>query len=282
MAETWTVLSILEWTADYFRNQSIESARLDAELLLAEVLDLDRIGLYLHYDRPIDQSEQAAYRALVKKRVAREPVAYILGESEFWSLPIKVSADVLVPRADTEILVEEALKRMDGACRILDIGVGSGAIAIALAHENAAAEVSGIDLSPTAVALARENARINGVAERIVFSVGNLEDFSGGPYALIVSNPPYIPHTDLAGLMPEVRDFEPAMALDGGVDGLDAYRAILKQAPEQLVDAGWLLVEIGIGQAEEVMQLFTKAGFIDIQIRDDYSGIPRVVTGRKK
>lgn len=282
MAETWTVLSILEWTADYFRNQSIESARLDAELLLAKVLDLDRIGLYLHYDRPIDQSEQAAYRALVKRRVAREPVAYILGESEFWSLPIKVSADVLVPRADTEILVEEALKRMDGACRVLDIGVGSGAIAIALAHENSAAEVSGIDLSPAAVALARENARINGVAERIEFSVGNLGDFSGGPYALIVSNPPYIPHADLAGLMPEVRDFEPAMALDGGVDGLDAYRSILKQAPEQLVDAGWLLVEIGIGQAEEVMQLFTNAGFIDIQIRDDYGGIPRVVTGRKK
>jgi len=282
LAETWTVLSILEWTADYFRNQSIESARLDAELLLAKVLDLDRIGLYLHYDRPIDQSEQAAYRALVKRRVAREPVAYILGESEFWSLPIKVSADVLVPRADTEILVEEALKRMDGACRVLDIGVGSGAIAIALAHENSAAEVSGIDLSPAAVALARENARINGVAERIEFSVGNLGDFSGGPYALIVSNPPYIPHADLAGLMPEVRDFEPAMALDGGVDGLDAYRSILKQAPEQLVDAGWLLVEIGIGQAEEVMQLFTNAGFIDIQIRDDYGGIPRVVTGRKK
>ena len=282
MAETWTVLSILEWTADYFRNQSIESARLDAELLLAEVLDLDRIGLYLHYDRPIDQSEQAAYRALVKRRVAREPVAYILGKCEFWSLPIKVSSDVLVPRSDTEILVEEALKRMDGACRVLDIGVGSGAITIALAHENAAAEVCGIDLSPAAVALAQENARINGVAERIVFSVGNLEAFSGGPYALIVSNPPYIPHTDLAGLMPEVRDFEPAMALDGGVDGLDAYRAILKQAPEQLVDTGWLLVEIGIGQAEEVMQLFAKAGFIDIQIRDDYAGIPRVVTGRKK
>lgn len=282
MAETWTVLRILEWTTDYFRSQDIESGRLDAELLLAEVLDLDRVGLYLQYDRPLDKSEQVAYRALVKRRAAREPIAYILGKTEFWSLPMMVSADVLIPRADTEILVEEALKRMDGACRLLDIGIGSGAISIALAHENKQAEVSGIDISPAAVALATANAVANGVAERTNFSVGDLADFSGGPFDLIVSNPPYIPQGDLAGLMPEVRDFEPATALDGGVDGLNAYRAILQQAPDQLNAGGWLLVEIGIGQAAELQQMFTEAGFVDIQIRDDYGGIPRVVTGRKK
>lgn len=282
MAETWTVLRILEWTADYFRSQDIESGRLDAELLLAEVLDLDRVGLYLQYDRPLDKSEQVAYRALVKRRAAREPIAYILGKTEFWSLPMMVSAEVLIPRADTEILVEEALKRMDGACRLLDIGIGSGAISIALAHENKQAEVSGIDISPAAVALATANAVANGVAERTNFSVGDLADFSGGPFDLIVSNPPYIPQGDLAGLMPEVRDFEPATALDGGVDGLNAYRAILQQAPDQLNAGGWLLVEIGIGQAAELQQMFTEAGFVDIQIRDDYGGIPRVVTGRKK
>lgn len=281
MAETWTVLRILEWTADYFRSQDIESGRLDAELLLAEVLDLDRVGLYLQYDRPLDKSEQVAYRALVKRRAAREPIAYILGKTEFWSLPMMVSAEVLIPRADTEILVEEALKRMDGACRLLDIGIGSGAISIALAHENKQAEVSGIDISPAAVALATANAVANGVAERTNFSVGDLADFSGGPFDLIVSNPPYIPQGDLAGLMPEVRDFEPATALDGGVDGLNAYRAILQQAPDQLNAGGWLLVEIGIGQAAELQQMFTEAGFVDIQIRDDYGGIPRVVTGRK-
>lgn len=282
MAETWTVLNILQWTADYFRDQEISSHRLDAELLLAEILDLDRVGLYLQYDRPLDKIEQAAYRLLVKRRASHEPLAYILGKSEFWSLPLKVSSAVLIPRPDTEILVEEALKHMDKACRVLDIGVGSGAVAIALAHENSKAVVRGIDISPEAVAVAKENARINGVAERLEFSVGNLEDFKGGPYNLIVSNPPYIPHADLAGLMPEVRDFEPAIALDGGADGLDAYRAILQQAPGQLVDAGRLLVEIGIDQSAEVSRLFAEAGFIDIQIRDDYAGIPRVVSGLKK
>ena len=282
MAESWTVLSILEWTADYFRKQEIESGRLDAELLLADLLDLDRVGLYLQFDRPLNKAEQTTYRELIKRRAAREPIAYILGKTEFWSLPLKVSPDVLVPRGDTEILVEEALAKMVGPCRILDIGLGSGAIAIALAKENSEATVRGIDISPEAVAIAVENARENEVAGRTEFLVENLADFSGGPYDLIVSNPPYIPYGDLAGLMPEVRDFEPVGALDGGADGLDAYRAILQQAPGQLVDGGWLLVEIGINQVEDVTRLFTEAGFVDIQIRDDYGGIPRVVTGMKK
>ena len=282
MTETWTVLSILQWTADYFRHQGIESARLDAELLLADILELDRVGLYLHFDRPLNKSEQADYRALVKRRSTREPLAYILGKSEFWSLPIKVSPAVLVPRPDTEVLVEEALAKIDKACRLLDIGIGSGAIAIAIAHEKNEVMINGIDISPEAVAMAVENARFNGVSDRVNFTVGNLENLSGGPYELIVSNPPYIPHDDLAGLMPEVREYEPAGALDGGTDGLDAYRAILRQAPDQLVAGGWLLVEIGIGQAEDVSQLFTEAGFVDIKIRDDYGGIPRVVTGMKK
>lgn len=282
MAETWTVLSILDWTADYFRGQGIDSSRLDAELLLTRVLGLDRVGLYLHYDRPLVKEELAAYRALVKRRARREPVAYILGEAEFWSLPFAVSPAVLIPRGDTEILVEEALKVIAGPGHVLDIGLGSGAIAIAIAHEKPNVRVSGIDISPAAVTMAEENARRNGVAERVDFAVGNLAELSGGPYTLIVSNPPYIPHGDLDGLMPDVREYEPAGALDGGVDGLDAYRAILRQAPGLLSDGGWLLVEIGIDQAKDVRQLFTDAGFIDIQTRNDYAGIPRVVSGMKK
>ena len=282
MADTWTVLSILEWTADYFRGQGIESSRLDAELLLADVLKLDRVGLYLHYDRPLNNDELAAYRGLVKRRAAREPVAYILGETEFWSLPIAVSPAVLIPRGDTEILVEEAVQYIDKPCRVLDVGIGSGAIAIAIAHEKSDAEVSGIDISPEAIAVATANARRNGVDGRTRFSVGNLEQLSGGPYDLIVSNPPYIPHADIETLMADVRDFEPAGALDGGTDGLDAYRAITRQAPGQLVSGGRLLVEIGIDQAEQVRQLFTDADFIDIQTRNDYAGIPRVVSGMKK
>ena len=180
MAETWTVLRILEWTADYFRQQGIESGRLDAELLLADILEVDRVGLYLQFDRPLSKTEQADYRELVKRRAAREPLAYIIGKTEFWSLPIKVSPAVLIPRSDTELLVEEALKYIVGDTRILDIGIGSGAIAIALAHEKSGVTVVGIDISPEAVEIARENSRINGVDERVDFSVGNLEDFSGG------------------------------------------------------------------------------------------------------
>lgn len=282
MAEVWTVLRILEWTTGYFREQGIESGRLDAELLLANVLDLDRVGLYLHFDRPLNREELDAYRQLVKRRAEREPVAYILGETEFWSLTFRVTPNVLVPRPDTEILVEESLKYCPGACRILDIGLGSGAIAVALAHENREAFVAGIDISPAAVVLAQENANRNDVADRVDFSVADLADFSGGPYDLIVSNPPYIPHGDLAGLMPDVRNYEPVEALDGGPDGLGAYRSILRRAPEQLTENGWLLVEIGVGQAEDVARLFTGAGFTDIEIRNDYGGIPRVIAGRKE
>ena len=282
MVETWTVLSILEWTADYFRGQGIDTPRLDAEVLLTRVLELDRVGLYLHYDRPLVKEELAAYRALVKRRAGREPVAYILGETEFWSLPFSVSPAVLIPRGDTEILVEEALKAISGPCQVLDVGLGSGAIAVVLAHEKPNIRVSGIDISPTAVAVAVENARRNGVAERTDFTVGNLAALSGGPYELIVSNPPYIPHGDLEGLMPDVRRYEPVTALDGGPDGLDAYRAIVRQAPDRLAAGGRLMVEIGINQAENVRQLFTDAGFIDIQTRNDYAGIPRVVSGMKK
>ncbi|PLY00236.1 MAG: peptide chain release factor N(5)-glutamine methyltransferase [Desulfuromonas sp.] len=282
MAETWTVLRILEWTADYFRQQGIESGRLDAELLLASLLELDRVGLYLQFDRPLNQREQAGYRELVKRRAAHEPVAYIVGETEFWSLPIRVSPAVLIPRSDTEVLVEEALECLEDNSRVLDIGLGSGAIAIALAHENKNVRVRGIDISPEAVEIARANSRLNQVDGRVDFSIGNLEDFSGGPYDLIVSNPPYIPHRDLDGLMPDVREFEPLGALDGGTDGLDAYRAILRQAPQELTDGGRLLVEIGINQADPVRQLFAEAGLQEITLRDDYAGIPRVVSGMKK
>jgi len=282
LAETWTVLRILEWTADYFRQQGIESGRLDAELLLASLLELDRVGLYLQFDRPLNQREQAGYRELVKRRAAHEPVAYIVGETEFWSLPIRVSPAVLIPRSDTEVLVEEALECLEDNSRVLDIGLGSGAIAIALAHENKNVRVRGIDISPEAVEIARANSRLNQVDGRVDFSIGNLEDFSGGPYDLIVSNPPYIPHRDLDGLMPDVREFEPLGALDGGTDGLDAYRAILRQAPQELTDGGRLLVEIGINQADPVRQLFAEAGLQEITLRDDYAGIPRVVSGMKK
>lgn len=281
MAETWTVLKMLEWTTGYFGERGIEGGRLDAELLLGRALDLDRVGLYLNFDRPLTPSELASYRELVKRRGQREPVQYILGEAEFWSLPFAVSPAVLVPRPDTEVLVEEALKRLDGAARVLDVGTGSGAIAVAIAHECPEAAVVGLDLSAEALEMATANARRNGVEARVELRRGDLHRLEGGPYDLVVSNPPYIPRGDLQGLMPEVTRFEPQQALCGGEDGLDCYRALAAQATALLAEGGWLLLEVGIGQADEVRQLLREAGLGETFSRDDYGGIARVVGGRR-
>lgn len=279
MAQIWTVLKILQWTTDFFRDKGIESARRDAELLLGSSLKLDRVGVYLHFDRPLQESELTAYRALVVRRANREPLQYILGETEFWSLSFAVSPAVLIPRADTEVLVEEAL-RLNCGPRILDVGTGSGAIAVSLAHELVDAEVVALDISPEALLVAQANARRNGVDDRIVFLEGDLARLPEGPFDLIVSNPPYIPAADVDGLMPEVRDFEPRRALDGGLDGLYPYRMLAAQACLCLAPGGWLLVEVGIDQALAVRQMFAEAGLKDGFCRDDYGGVPRVVGAR--
>lgn len=280
LTETWTVLKVLQWTAGYLKEKGVDGARLDAELLLAEVLQLDRVGLYVNYDRPLEETELAAYRKLVGRRARREPVAYILGRSEFWSLPLAVRPEVLIPRPDTEVLVEEALQRAAGEGRILDVGTGSGAIAIALAHELPEAQVVAIDLSDDALAVAKENARSNSVAERIFFQQGDLRNLPSGPFELIVSNPPYIPQGDLASLQPDVRDYEPHLALVGGSDGLDCYRILASQSRQCLTAGGWMLLEVGLGQAEAVQELLIQEGLVDVFCRDDYAGVARVVGGR--
>ena len=280
--ECWTVLKILQWTADYFRGKEIGSARLDAELLLSATLKMDRVSLYVNFERPLNADELSSYREKVQRRASREPIQYILAETEFWSLPFNVNPAVLIPRADTEVLVEEALKRMDGCCGVLDIGTGSGAIAIALAHEMPEIHVTAIDCSEKALEVARGNARRNGVEDRVAFLAGDLKSLPPGPYDVIVSNPPYIPSRDWEQLMPEVRDHEPRLALDGGDDGLEAYRRIAVQAVQILSPDGWLLVEVGIDQATVVSALFRAAGLTEVLQRDDYAGIPRVVMGRKQ
>ena len=281
MSETWTVLKVLQWTANYLQQAGVDNGRLDGELLLAATLGLDRVGLYLNYDRPMEPAELEGFREFVKRRARREPLQYILGTTEFWSLPFKVTPAVLIPRPDTEILVEEALKRADDALSILDVGTGSGAIAVALAHELPAAQVVAVDCSPEALAVARDNAALNGVDGRIAFQEGDLFALESAEYDLVLSNPPYIPVADIPTLMPEVRDHEPRGALVGGEDGLEAYRALARQAPTLLRAQGWLLVEVGIGQAEAVAELLETAGLGHITVRADYAGIPRVVAGQK-
>jgi release factor glutamine methyltransferase len=279
-SEVWTLLRLLRWTTDYFAEKGIENPRLDAELLLAHVLELDRVGLYLNFERPLNADELDAIRPLVKRRGQREPLQYLLGQTEFWSLPFEVTPAVLIPRADTEILVEEALNRADQEQgSLLDVGTGSGAIAVSLASELPGWQISALDISAEALEIARRNAEKNGVAAQLQVLQGDLAQLPQQQYDLIVSNPPYIAQAEWDELMPEVRCFEPQQALLAEDNGLECYRKLAAQAQSRLKPEGWLLVEIGYQQAEVVSELFRNAGLRDVFIRDDYAGQPRVVGG---
>ncbi|NVN99704.1 MAG: peptide chain release factor N(5)-glutamine methyltransferase [Geobacteraceae bacterium] len=277
--EVWTTLKLLNWTKEYLAGKGIENARLEGEWLLCHALSLDRVGLYLNFDKPLLESELAAFRALVSRRAKREPLQHILGTQEFMGLEFMVSAAALIPRYDTELLVSEALKALPKAQRVLDIGTGSGCVAIALARNLPAATVVSVDISKAALELAQSNASLNSAV--VDLREGSLfEPVNGEYFDLIVSNPPYIPAADIETLQPEVRDFEPRSALDGGVDGLDFYRQIARIAPQHLSSGGWLLLEVGIGQATEVSQMLAENGFSDIYSAKDSGRIDRVVGGR--
>ncbi|QEM67209.1 peptide chain release factor N(5)-glutamine methyltransferase [Geobacter sp. FeAm09] len=280
--ETWTTIKVLAWTKDYLCTKGIENARLEAEWLLCAATGLDRVGLYLHFDKPLNDDELASFRAMVARRARREPLQHILGTQEFCGLEFQVSPDVLIPRHDTETLVTEALARQPEARSVLDIGTGSGCIAVALAHSLPQAAVTAIDISPAALAMARRNAEHNGAT--VEFLAGSLlEPVAGRTFDLIVSNPPYIPTADIDRLEPEVRDFDPRGALDGGPDGLDVYRTLIPAVPAHLNPAGWLLVEVGIGQAPAVAELFRKANNYDNPVTArDPGGIERVVGAQRK
>lgn len=281
MNESWTLLKLLRWMTGFFAEKGIANPRLDAELLLAHQLNLDRVGLYLNYDRPLTAIELNAVRPLVKRRGQREPLQYLLGSTEFWSLPFKVTPAVLVPRADTEVLVEEAFKRCSADGDLLDVGTGSGAILISLLKELSGWRGVGIDVSPAALDVARHNLAAHQLAERGQLLEGDLAALPEGRFDLIVSNPPYIPAAQWDELMPEVRDFEPALALLGGADGLDCYRKLVAQVDACLNPGGWLLVEIGADQGDAVTALFAAAGLTELFLRHDYGGNPRVVGGQR-
>ena len=315
----WTIGRILKWTEQYFKDKGIESPRLDAEVLLAHVLEKQRIYLYVHFDEPLQPAELAAYREMIKQRVLRVPVAQILGEKEFMGLTFKVTADTLVPRPDTEILVQAAVERLkamkgeaktpedevlaDGEeassaanrdeaavdvsqepLRIADIGTGSGAICLSVLHYLADTAADTVDISPEARAVAEENAASLGLADRVTFHTGDLlQPLRGMTFAAILSNPPYIPEADIAGLAPEVRLKEPHTALSGGRDGLDFYRRLAKEVPAMLVPGGFMAFEVGIHQAEPVAALAKANPLIArTEILPDYAGIDRVVVGWRK
>lgn len=285
----WTIGRILKWTEQYFKDKDIESPRLDAEVLLAHVLEKQRIYLYVHFDEPLQPGELAAYREMIKKRVLRVPVAQILGEKELMGLTFKVTADTLVPRPDTEILVQAAVDRLramagEEPLRFADIGTGSGAICLSVLHYLSDTVADTVDISPAARAVAEENAASLGLADRITFHTGDLlQPLSGISFAAILSNPPYIPEADIATLAPEVRLKEPHTALSGGQDGLDFYRRLAKEAPAMLVPGGFTAFEVGIHQAGDVADLLKANPLIDrTEILPDYAGIDRVVVGWRK
>jgi release factor glutamine methyltransferase len=290
LAQTvWTVLALIRWADERFKKEGIPTPRLDAEVLLAETLGLDRVGLYTHFDQPLQPDELARFKQLILRRLRREPVAYILGRKEFWSLPIQVSPDVLIPRPETEILVAEALKVLAPAgkedLRLFEIGTGSGAISIALAREQPAARITASDISPKALSVAKENAEHNGVREQIRFLQGDLFQPvpKGETFDAVVSNPPYIAQAEISSLLPEVRDYEPRMALNGGKDGLDFFRRALPSVNEYLRPGGWFLAEMGAGQDSKVLKIAEKNRDLDsFGFAKDLSGINRVFKARKK
>lgn len=277
----WTILTVLQWTTGYFREKGIEQPRANAEVLLAHVLGMERIQIYLNYDKPLCPDELALFRELVRRRASFEPTQYILGKQEFWSLEFEVGPAVLIPRPETEILVETALAILgDEPALVLDIGTGSGAIAVALAHARPKIRAIATDASPAALAVARRNALRHSVAERVHFAAMDLFGAISprGRFDLIVSNPPYVTEAEFLDLAPEIANYEPRTALlGGGEQGLAAVRAIVGAFRGHTVPGGSLLVEIGKGQGEILEEELARRFAGRFRFIRDYAGIKRVL-----
>ena len=278
--DVWTISSLLNWTVNYFKSKNIQSARLDAEVLLSHVLRQERIYLYVHFDEPMEQNELNKFREYVKKRAQHVPIAYIIGEREFMGLPFKVTKDTLIPRPDTEILVENVLNNVDKdkEIEIVDIGTGSGAIILSLLVNLPKAQGKTVDISSKAIEVAKENAVNLQVNDRCEFFVGDLfAPLNNNKFDVIVSNPPYIPKKDIATLEDDVKEYEPVSALTDGGDGLSYYRRLLSEGKAYIKENGFIALEIGIYQSNDVKQIAMDNGWKNIKIIKDYAGIDRVV-----
>ena len=280
--EIWTVRRLLTWTTQHFEKRQIDSPRLTAEVLLAHVLKVGRVRLYVDLDRPVEKEELATFKALITRRMAGEPTQYLTGVREFYNRPFKVDPRVLIPRPETELLVEAALHALpkDAPGRALDLCTGSGCIAVSLAAERPQAEVLAVDLSKDACALARENAEALGVGARVQVLEGDL--YAPLPpearFQLVVSNPPYVGSDEIAGLSAEVRR-EPRLALDGGPDGLALVRRVVAGARRVLEPGGLLALEIGETQGPQLLALLTEAGFQDPRVERDLERRERMAFG---
>jgi len=288
-SETPTVQDCLGAAIRTLKDAGIEGARLDAQVLLCDVLGVDRLALIADPDRALSAEQADRFWGLVTRRAKREPVSHILGQREFWSLPFKVTPATLAPRPDSETLVVAVLEflketgRDKEAIRLLDLGVGTGCLILSLLHELPQAEGTGVDRSADAAAVALQNAEVLGLSDRVHFLIGDwtapLDD--GARFEVVISNPPYISDQEFAGLDPDVAVFEPEGALRGGTDGLDAYRSLVPGAVARLEVGGALFLEIGSGQGEAVSALCRTAGLADIRVIKDLAGLDRVVFGLK-
>jgi release factor glutamine methyltransferase len=280
-----TIREILGKTEGYLKDKGVDAPRLSAQLLLAKALGMDRLGLIVAMDRPLTSEELDAYRPLVARRGKGEPVAYLLGEREFFGLDFTVTPDTLIPRPETELVVERALELFPGGglSRFADLGTGSGCLAVTLAVKFSQTRGLALDKSPGALAVARQNAARHGVADRLECVEADFADLpeTPGGYELVVSNPPYVSAAEYRECSGEVRDFEPESALVPGETGLEAVPVVARAAHARLAPGGWLLVEIGWKQGPQAAALLTEAGFADVAVRRDLAGLDRVVEGRR-
>ncbi len=282
-AETWTVRKVIDWTKGHFEKQQLDAPRLTAELLLAHVLATTRVKLFMDLDRPLSKDELASYRALIQRRLAFEPTQYLVGSKEFYGRRFSVDRRVLIPRSETELLVEAVLRLLpkDAPARVLDVCTGSGCIAISLAAERPLASVWATDVSDDALTVAKTNAEALGVAARVTFFLGNLLEPvpADARFDVIVSNPPYVASGQLKGLQKEVQQ-EPKLALDGGADGLAVIRPLVAAALPRLKPGGTLALEIAEDQGAQVKALLESQGATDVRIEKDLAKHDRMVFGR--
>jgi release factor glutamine methyltransferase len=286
----FSIRGALLWGAQVLSNAGIENHRLDAEVLLRHVLNMEKEQLYVNGEAPISAGQEAEFRGLLLRRSLREPVAYITGHKEFWSLDFVVTPAVLIPRPETELLVEVALQCVREltsglSVKVFDVGIGSGVISVCLAKEQPVTEIVAVDISPVALDVARLNAGRHGVDDRIRFLSGDL--FApvkpvAGTFDLIVSNPPYVRTGELSILAPEIREWEPITALDGGADGIDTYRRIIREGYKYLAPGGSIVLEIGADMASAVAELFSRSGcYGPASTYQDYAGKDRVIAAMK-
>jgi release factor glutamine methyltransferase len=284
--ERWTVLRLIRWSAEYLEGKGISQGRLDAEHLLAHALDVGRLQLYLQYDRPLVAAELDRFRPMLRRRARREPLQHVIGRTAFRDLELKTDARALVPRPETELLVQLVLDwaRGRGALTAADVGTGSGCIALALATEGPFERVWGIDISPVALDLARENAAVHDPDERIVWrEARGLAGLEGIRVDVVVSNPPYVAHEEAQGLEPEVREFEPDEALYAGDDGREVLHELVREAPAALVTGGLLALEVGLGQAGSIRDtLMAHGAWENATVHEDYTGRERFVTATRR